>query len=181
MKKILMAVAVVALAASTQAAAFVWKTSTTGKIYQPGTSTTLATGTAYIFDAAAVSQATLFASLMDGADISTLGALDSSAIASGAIAAKASAPFSWDGTSNLSAYIAIVDGNNFYIGGIKTGAPQDVGATQLSFNEASASKAVLNTTGAYAGAGWYQAVPEPTSGLLMLVGLGALALRRRRA
>ena len=29
--------------------------------------------------------------------------------------------------------------------------------------------------------GWHQAIPEPTSGLLMLVGLGALALRRRRA
>ena len=31
--------------------------------------------------------------------------------------------------------------------------------------------------------GWYQyaAAPEPTSGILMLVGLGALALRRRRA
>ena len=29
--------------------------------------------------------------------------------------------------------------------------------------------------------GWTQTVPEPTSGLLMLVGFGALALRRRRA
>ena len=28
---------------------------------------------------------------------------------------------------------------------------------------------------------WQTAIPEPTSGLLMLVGLGALALRRRRA
>ena len=36
--------------------------------------------------------------------------------------------------------------------------------------------AATSTTG-----GWTQTIPEPTSGLLMLVGLGALALRRKRA
>ena len=40
--------------------------------------------------------------------------------------------------------------------------------------------AALDATKGYTGAGWY-AVPEPTSGLLMLVGLAGLALRRRRA
>ena len=37
------------------------------------------------------------------------------------------------------------------------------------------------TGGAFANAGGWTSAPEPTSGLLMLVGFGALALRRRRA
>ena len=39
----------------------------------------------------------------------------------------------------------------------------------------------LINSNAYAPVGGGSSVPEPTSGLLMLVGLGALALRRRRA
>jgi hypothetical protein len=54
MKKIMIALAAVALAVSAQAASFSWKTSMTGKIYQSGTTTELTAGTAYLFDSAAV-------------------------------------------------------------------------------------------------------------------------------
>ena len=182
MKKLMIVMAAIALAGVTQAASFQWKTSTGQYVYQAGTSTK-ASGTAYLFNSATVSQtALLTAILTEGKSITELTSLSSKALSSaGAVAATS---FSWgDAGDSLTAYFAIVDGDNVFISGTQTGTALETGTTQLQFGSISAPSKLAATqfSGTVSGAGWYTSVPEPTSGLLMLVGLCALALRRRRA
>lgn len=105
MKKLLIALATVAVAAGVQAASFSWKTSATGKVYTPGDSSTLlASATAYLFDVNTVSQGSLVAAFNGGTLDLTTGYISSQSISSGAIA---STSFT-DGTavgSTLNAYL----------------------------------------------------------------------------
>lgn len=184
MKKLMIALAIVAMAAITQAASFDWKTSATGKIYEAGTTTLLASGTAYIFDAASVSQQTVLSAFLDDKTWTT-GNLDSKAVSAGVIAATKGEAFAY-GTagSNYDFYVALVAGDNIFISDTVSVTAPAVSYEQASFALKTASQAAateLEKTGSFAGGGWYTAAPEPTSGLLLLLGMAGLALKRKRA
>ena len=69
-------------------------------------------------------------------------------------------------------YFVIEDGGKQFTSTIKTATGADVGDAGLAWG---------NMTTATQNASNWAAVPEPTSGLLMLLGMAGLALRRRRA
>jgi len=184
MKKLLVAAIAIAAAVTANAAAWDWKTAKTGgAVNGPDTGSALASGTAYLFLSTAAE--TVFTSWVDGTALSSIaGSLDSASISAGKIAAKSETfDYTADPLNVIFATTTNVGGTDYlYISTVASGGAVDVGKTTLQFKETTASSAAsMLASGGYQGAGWYSSVPEPTSGLLMLLGMAGLALRRRRA
>ena len=77
-------------------------------------------------------------------------------------------------------YAFVVDAADFTVG--KAGAAANLNNTGLGEDYDGYIFAADYTNAGQVGSNWYsQAVPEPTSGLLLLLGVAGLALRRRRA
>ena len=185
MKKIMIALAVIALAGVTQAASFKWASTTGQYMYQAGTTTKMTAGTLYLFNADTFSQSAFLDAFAAGTDIASMSSIASTSMKSTGTFSQTSAIDSIGADETLNAYFAIVDGDNVYVSATKSGLGQSSATTSMNFGGlTSSSKAVATewTAGSdFSAGGWYTAVPEPTSGLLMLVGLAGLALRRRRA
>ena len=86
-------------------------------------------------------------------------------------------------SGDMSAYFVVFNGGNMYVSGATDVLYDPVtasGSATFAAMSTPSKAAAMDAADGFNGAGWY-AVPEPTSGLLMLVGLAGLALRRRRA
>ena len=158
MKKLLILAAVIVAGVAANAASFKW---TASNIYSPTDSTAKLADTT----------ATLYAYLST-ADASTAVAVTTATTTSaGAISKTFDADLS--GGSNYDFFFVIDTGAYTFTSSPKAGVGvQATSTAAVSFGSMAAQ------TGA---SGNWQAVPEPTSGLLMLLGLAGLALKRKHA
>lgn len=187
MKKLIIALGIVAVAACVQAAAFNWTTSGTNAaktFYGPDGATTLASGTVvYLLDASVSGngQADLVDGFRSGKSISDFTTITTTTLdANSRLTAKG---FEYgEAGNNYDLYMAIVVDDNVFVSASKTVMAQTADTVSVQFSGIKTATQTLNADGAYAAGGWYAAsVPEPTSGLLVLLGIAGLALRRRRA
>ena len=186
MKKIIMAAAIICAAVGTQAATANWKASA-ANIFDGTGGTTKYAGNAYFFNADAIDQAALFALFTADPTFdltAQTGYLASGTVANGIINANTTAnqfgAFE-QASGDHNFFFVLVDGDKMYLSntkGVPAGGTDD--SVLISFGSQMAGSK-LTSEGFSAPGQWATAaVPEPTSGLLLLLGVAGLALKRKR-
>ena len=168
MKKIILAVAIVCAAAMSQAASVKWQ-ATAAKTYD-GQNLYLLTSIATTYD----SLEKFEASAIDFGTVSKVAA-------SYKVSAKLTENEAITKTSNF--YLAVVDGNTIHYLDVTSSLQPLVYAPPES-SPGTASIAFADVAGAATTAtigGGPEPIPEPTSAMLLLLGMAGLALRRRLA
>ena len=186
MKKLMIIAAVALAAIASQAATVTW---TLTNVYDPtGADKVGNTYSAYLMTTAANSldswasmDSTAFASALDKGYQMTWSDAGkySNTTATDITDINAASGLNLKGGEAYTFYAIVVDpkGENYYISPVKD-VTISSGTDNSLIGFASQKNYTMAGGSSYAG---YTAVPEPTSGLLMLVGLAGLALRRKRA
>ena len=193
MKKLMIAAVIVCAAAFAQAASYNWNAADSSMYGEAGNMNypAIAEGTvAYFAFVEAYSQADLVADYVAGTvDYAKFASGTNNTVNStGGI--NDSAVFTADYTSDQQVYFAIFEAatGNLFVSSEATATYIAVGASSVNFadqTDVSDWEAFLGDAKAgYSQAGWYKTatapIPEPTSGLLMLLGMAGLALRRKQ-
>ena len=188
MKKLVIAFAAVAVAAFAQAATVDWAFSSknTIKTYSGGDGANI---TVYLLDTAATDYAKTVAGIADGSITSanitskagylTSGTTGSSGAKLGKASGSATVASPGVDYSLVFVYFETVDSKDYYyLSSAAAGKSYDGSAEYPSGTTASWA------SDAYSQSNWHavsSSVPEPTSGLLLLLGMAGLALRRKHA
>ena len=186
MKKLMIALAVATMGIVANAASFAWQAQS-GYLWDGAdTPAKITSGSAYLLFTSALTQSDLVTAF--AADAATAAStVSGKAVSTGTIGSNAriaETAFTSDVTSDQTAYFVVFNGDNMYVSNTANAEYWAVGESSIEFGSmTSSSKTFNDVADGYAGAGWYgaAAVPEPTSGLLMLLGMAGLALRRKRA
>ena len=170
MKKLLMLAAVIVAGVAANAASFKW----TGANIYGSDGTTKITGTVGIY-----------AYLSTGAVADAVKVADayvvSGTIKSDAVGTANGFTFDWAGATvgeTYNFYMVFEDDGKKFDSSVSTPAVIKSG---VAYDSQTATVAFSNMGTATQASGNWAAVPEPTSGLLMLLGLAGLALKRKRA
>ena len=185
MKKLIIAVAVVAIAMVSQAASWTWGTTgkASSKVWSDASGSAAANYAVYLFDAGITSASTLLEGIRSGKTLAdyTSAQVKTTSLDGDAKLANTDVTYGSAGTS-YSFYSVMVDGDKLFLTDTLTDlVAQQSDTVMVTWSGMSTMTTTMKGDAAYSTGGWYNTVPEPTSGLLMLLGVAGLALRRRRA
>jgi len=185
MKKLMIAAAVVCAAVAANAAATVnWKTNYA--VMQANAEDTTTAEYAWLIDASVLTQESIYNSVAGGKTLAQTVSgkfVKAVSMSDGAITQQSWTP---ETTGNsVSYYMVLQDddlGGALYFSEQLTKTISAVGATTFGFKSLSSEDNVFtDMKGFEAANGRWVAIPEPTSAMLLLLGVAGLALRRRRA